>query len=391
MKMMMIRYFYFALSIFYKTAQCLNSASDRIAQSMLAGFTGNEQKADLEIKKFGTPGDLYVKVYSDSDEVLCIGQNENTVSSVKAGNIPKDVQVLLTTSIIDAGVSLKVERNVDCYAIGENYMPNPIDVVQLSARVRTNSSYIMNMNIIGKFGIYEHGEIETLNRPTKEQLVKQMANYYQEYSMYSVESYLSILYSYNIRADLYKEGKNNINVYVGKLNSGQVVRNLHNFTIQFFEFKERYRGTEQECWTEYFKGNIEILSESNSQVYRLFEKITLATDYKIHPNLYLNESYQESKLDSLINAVESFNKSKKFQGIVLQMLENMHSDFYKMELSSYVDLSVQDQKSVKAFARLIFEESKNWTRKSHTLKPIPFTCEVDMFLNNFSWKLRLVA
>jgi hypothetical protein len=247
------------------------------------------------------------------------------------------------------------------------------------------------MNIVGKFGNYEHGEIGKMKQPTEEQLVKLMAHFYQGYALYSAESYLSILQSYNIRADLYQEGKNHNNTYLGKLNLGQVVRNLHNFTIQFFEFKERYRGTEQECWTDYFKGNIEILSEPNSQVYRLFEKITLATDYKIHPNLYLNESYQESKLDSLINAVESFNKSKKFQCIVLQMLENMQSDFYKMDLSFYADLSVQDQKSVKAFARLIFEESKNWNRKSHTLKPIPFTCEVDMFLNNFSWKLRLVA
>jgi hypothetical protein len=152
---------------------------------------------------------------------------------------------------------------------------------------------------------------------------------------------------------------------------------------------------EQECWAEYFRGNIEIvsepLSEPNSQVMRLFEKVTIATDYHIHPSIYLNESYQESKLDSLINAVDSFGKSEKFKRVIVGMLENLDSQAYKMELDTYADLSVQDQKSVKAFARLIFEESKNWSRKSHTLKPIPFTCEVDMFLNNFSWKLRLVA
>ena len=55
---------------------------------------------------------------------------------------------------MDCGISLEVNRDVDCYAISYGNVINPIDAVQLSARVRSNSEYRMSLSIIGHFDDY---------------------------------------------------------------------------------------------------------------------------------------------------------------------------------------------------------------------------------------------
>jgi hypothetical protein len=333
------------------------------------------------------------KIYSDSDEVLCAGQDERIVEQVRSGTIPKSLDVLLTTSIIDAGITLSVERDVDCYALSENYMPNPIDVVQLSARVRANSHHVLNLNIIGKFGSFEYGDWGTIQAPTHEQLVQQMSNYYEWYTRFTCESYFGVLNYYNIRCDQYQERDYSIQdaEFLGRLKNVQIVKNLHNFPVQFVELQERFRYNEQQQWMDYFKGDLIIKSDINSQVRRLFEKVNIATDYKIHPSLYLGDSFQEKKLDSLINAVDSFSRSPRLKDIILNMIVNRGSDCYVMDLSEYRNLSNQDQESVRMIAKLIYKDSKHWSNKSHKLKPIEQSPLIELFLSNFNWLLKAVA
>jgi phage-related protein len=55
-----------SISISTETAAILLANNDRVAQSFLSGFTGTCNRTDLQIKKFGTPGNLWVKVYTDA-------------------------------------------------------------------------------------------------------------------------------------------------------------------------------------------------------------------------------------------------------------------------------------------------------------------------------------
>jgi hypothetical protein len=123
---------------------------------------------------------------------------------------------------------------------------------------------------------------------------------------------------------------------------------------------------------------------------RLFEKVTMAMEYKIHPSLFLGDAFQEKRLDSLINAVDSFGRSERFKSIVLEMLSN-EDDVYVMDLSEYANLADQDQESVRTLAKLMFKESKHWGNKSHKLKRINAGSDVELYLTNFTWLLRAVA
>ena len=50
----------------YKLGAILENTNRRVAQSFESGFTGNCNRVSLMVKKFGTPGDLTVEIYSNS-------------------------------------------------------------------------------------------------------------------------------------------------------------------------------------------------------------------------------------------------------------------------------------------------------------------------------------
>jgi len=96
------------------------------------------------------------KIYSDDKNVLELEQSAEDVAKLKVGDI-RGFDIVFCSNIYDAGLSLKVDRDVECYAVSHSnkIMPNPVNMRQLFARVRANTGFKMSLTILGNFGTYE--------------------------------------------------------------------------------------------------------------------------------------------------------------------------------------------------------------------------------------------
>ena len=110
--------------------------------------------------------------YSERQELHEIFPDGPT-SKLEKGVIPYWIEILLVTSIYDAGLSLEVSREVDCFAISSSNkrMPHPIDMAQLQNRVRvTDHQEAMSLTIIGNYGRFELDDIEGMPTSKKPEM-----------------------------------------------------------------------------------------------------------------------------------------------------------------------------------------------------------------------------
>ena len=121
--------------------------------------------------------------YSDKENVLCQSQDKDKVNELKKGKI-LNLDFILCTSVYDVGVSFEVDRDIECYAVSQDnrYMPHPIDMVQLIARVRQETGHKMNLTIIGNYQDYEIDDSALRDFKSKAQLANEMCNRYESYT-----------------------------------------------------------------------------------------------------------------------------------------------------------------------------------------------------------------
>jgi hypothetical protein len=368
-----------------------NLINERVKDELLIIRINDKNIIDEVYQAFKNDANI-IKVYSDSDQVIYAEQDETILNKVKKGIIPKSVDVLLCTSILDAGISLNVDRHVNCFAISDRYMPNAIDVVQLYARVRTSSEYQMKLTIIGKFGYEPLPAGYNFQGLSPSLLVKVMSTIYQAYSALDEESYCGILDYYGIRTNLYNQQEYSITdtKYLCHVKPIQIVKNLHNFPRLHKELSDRLQI---KSWINFFEGDTIINSKETSQVVRLFEQIIDACSMNIHPSIYLDSAYNQSKLKNLITAVDGFNSSKLFRAVMLDLIAGIDEDAgtkIKINLDRYKELSEIHQESIKEVARLLYDGRK-WKEKNITLIRKSNANEIIEYLNNFLWAVKNVA
>jgi len=315
------------------------------------------------------------------------------INQVKNGNIPECVDVLLCTSILDAGISLNVNRHVDCYAISDNYMPNAIDVVQLYARVRTSSRYEMALTIIGKFGKASIPKGYKLDGYEPHLKIQIMSAIYKTYETLDEENYTNLLYSYGIRVNVKRQKEYSITnaKYLCQIKPVQIARNMQNYPELMLKLESRASGKGYSEWLEYFTGDIVINSKVNSSVVRIYEQIDEAITLSIHPNIYIDNSFQQKRLTYLIGSVNAFRNSKNFKAVMLDLLSGIDAvDNFKMNLEQYHKLSSVHKDYIKAVASLIYD-GRLWNRANITLKPLDRTDHAQTFLLNFLWAVKSQA
>ena len=122
-----------------------------------------------------------------------------------------------------------------------------------------------------------------------------MSIIYQAYSNLDEESYCGILDHYGIRTNLYNQQEYSITdtKYLCRVKPIQIVKNLHNFPRLHKELSDRLKI---KSWINFFEGDTIINSKETSQVVRLFEQIIDACAMNIHPSIYLDSSYNQTKL-----------------------------------------------------------------------------------------------
>lgn len=309
-----------------------------------------------------------IKVYSDDEKVVCENQCEETLEDVRKGKIEDCVEVILTTSIIDAGISLKVEKDVDAHALALKDMPNAIDMIQLYARVRSNSGRSMDLSIYGKFNEYELYDDEPIRITRPRQLMDDLHHEYQKYSKLDSEHYLNVLSKYDIRCEIKNQRMSEIDIeYLSRLKPIQIVKNLNRYEELYYPLvrllEDRNKGDQVQLIT----GEKMVISKVNAEVRRYELQIESAIKNEIHLSIFIGKSYQEKKVVRLNKAVDLYSTQSRFRSVMDELMLGLDISDYKMSLDGYNELNTEEKECIKAVSNLVYK-SVNWKRKNVKLK-----------------------
>ena len=242
------------------------------------------------------PDLVITKIYSDKEQVIIQGQDEEAFKNIKKGVISKSTQVVLTTSIMDCGISLEVNRDVDCYAISYGTVINPIDAVQLSARVRSNSEFKMSLSIIGHFDDYSTVTFP-INQVKGKQRFELMATEYEMLSKLFIYDYIELLNSYNITVDEKKPLANLVR-FNGKSGRSSIsIAKNFGASSKYPEIEDLAKNYGYSNWLEVIKGDLSEGYKENTEYVRIFTELIEAIEYGISFKFFVKDKYYRDVLN----------------------------------------------------------------------------------------------
>ncbi|PWL29422.1 MAG: hypothetical protein DCO96_06570 [Fluviicola sp. XM-24bin1] len=314
----------------------------------------------------------------DGDTILTQCQPELT-KRLKKGVIPEEVEILLTTSITDAGLTAEVYRDVDAHALNVGNMPNPFSMIQFAARVRGENSlgktHKLELTIYGTFaeGYRDTMSIINYSGLTNKQVIEDTGHHYNKYNDLNEEAYLEVLESHNIEPFLIDDTTpNKPKRYASKERKLTIAKNLPAFYNHYDQVEGMAKRVDRTDWLQWFNQDTELLFiDNNAEAHRVREIFLNAFEFGIHPELFATERPDAWKLvGNLTSVIERFKANRSFKKVVFQLLDGIDKDSYKMPLKDYHELQDADKKLIKKLSSLIYSGRIHKDRKTVELKRI---------------------
>ena len=329
------------------------------------------------------PDLVITKIYSDKEQVIIQGQDEEAFKNIKKGVISKSTQLVLTTSIMDCGISLEVNRDVDCYAISCGNVINPIDAVQLSARVRSNSGFRMHLSIIGHFDDYSTVTFP-INQVKGKQRFELMATEYDMLSKLFIYYYIELLNSYNITVDEKKPLANLVR-FNGKSGRSSIsIAKNFGASSKYPEIEDLAKNYGYSDWLEVIKGDLSEGYKENTEYVRIFTELIEAIEYGISFKFFIKDKYYRDILTKLKYCVDNYWKdnSREFKEFIDLLIEAYRSNAKKVSLSLklFSELTTQEKDAIKQLAKLMFKTSKVWKTDTKAFAKTNYDSDVDNFI-----------
>lgn len=317
----------------------------------------------------------------DGDTILTQCQ-EDLTKRLKKGVIPEEVEILLTTSITDAGLTVEVFRDVDAHALNVGNMPNPFSMVQFAARVRganrLGNTHKLELSIYGTFGEGNLDRMSIINYSdlTNKQVIKDTGHHYGKYNDLNKEAYFEVLRSHNIKHLLIDDTTpNKPKLYASKERKLTIGKNLPAFYNHYDQVEGMAKRVDRVEWLGWFNQDTEYLGVDNdTEAYRVMEIFRNAFEFGIHPELFATGKKDAWKLvDNLTSVlkrfglVEGYRGSGDFRDVVCQLLSGRDKDSFKMPLKDYHDLQDADRKLIRTLSALIYS-GKLWGADRKTIK-----------------------
>jgi hypothetical protein len=304
--------------------------------------------------------DKIARIYSDQKNVLYDNQNIDVIDNLKVGNI-SNVDVVLCTSIYDAGLSFKVDRDIQAYAVSNHtqMMPNPIDMVQFLARVRENTGYKMDLTIIGQYGDYSRVENNHLTSyKSMNQLTDAMANIYEGYRRLNFEDYLGLLEYYNIYAtEVTSLGFKASKVkFANKVSNKDIADNFHNFPKEYAIITSNLDNDKQRYQIDLITGDKTISGGSSTKVQRVFNHLLYATENDIPFTCFNNQTYSIDNFNMLEMITENYGEDDIFSNLIDNIVYPTNSSFNYKELG-YNELIQTEKKQVRRLFNMFYKSN----------------------------------
>ena len=313
------------------------------------------------------------KFYSDSDIVLNASQDEAITNDLKKGKI-RDIDLLLVTSIYDAGLSLDVDRDIDCYAVSNNkdFMPNAIDMLQLVARVRANSGYKMSLTILGGYGDRDLKEYPiSFNKESKE-ILDFLDNRYNQYAFLNEEYYRGVIEHYGVKVNvLNKQPFNNIEEknYASRERNITIAKNLKGFGLLYDDLIDKAKEFDRRFELDEFTGGDKQFRGLTSEIQRIFNRVNDCLENDIHLSLLMDREFRGDRIENLSKLVKSYKTSNDdvFLRIISELIDGI-DEGGKVNLEGFDILNEVYKAQIKTLGSLLYERCR-WNRKSFKLTP----------------------
>ena len=354
---------------------------NRNPENLLMLRINNKEILDFIHERY--PDLVITKIYSDKEQVIIQGQDEEAFKNIKKGVISKSTQLVLTTSIMDCGISLEVNRDVDCYAISCGNVINPIDAVQLSARVRSNSGFRMHLSIIGHFDDYSTVPFP-INQVKGKQQFELMATEYEMLSKLFIYDYIELLNSYNITVDEKKPLANLVR-FNGKSGRSSIsIAKNFGASSKYPEIEDLAKNYGYSDWLEVIKGDLSEGYKENTEYVRIFTELIEAIEYGISFKFFIKDKYYRDVLTKLKYCLDNYWKdnSREFKEFIDLLIEAYRSNAKKVSLSLklFSELTTQEKDAIKHLTKFMFKTSKVWKTDTKAFAKTNYDSDVDNFI-----------
>ena len=331
--------------------------------------------------------DRIARIYSDEKNVLYDNQNVDVVDNLKAGKF-SNVDVVLCTSIYDAGLSFDVDRDIQAYAVSNNnqMMPNPVDMIQFLARVRENTGYKMDLTIIGQYGDYSKVKQDLTKYESKNQLAEVMANMYENYRKLNLEKYNGLLEYYGIQ--ITEETKLGLKTskmkFANKLSYKYIADNFHNFPEEYGIITSNLDNDKWRYQIEYITGDETISGGSSARVQRVFNHYDYATKKEMPIRCFNNETYSIDTFNMLEMITDNYksNTEDVFSNMVNNIVYPTSSTFNYKELG-YNELIQTEKKEVRRLFNMFYKSNDFRRAKAKFVEKENTNEEVKKYLYTF--------
>jgi hypothetical protein len=314
-------------------------------------------------------------IYSDEDNVLNCRQNEDTVSRLKKG-VFKDVDVVLCTSVYDAGLSFDTDRDIECFAVSPHSetMPNPIDMVQLLARVRENSNKYLKLTIIGNFQGYELVREPLIKYNSKVQLCDVMNQRYMTYSKLYEFDYINVLGRYDVNVNLIESL--DIKMYdikkVSRKSMGWIASNFNSFPKKYEIIKSNLLCTDNpDIQLKLITAEGDIVKYTKGSavaIERVFNILYDAVKHNIDFRLFIGNNFSNKRFELLKAVKESYDSNLVFKNLIDDLNPNSKNKVFNYDELGYNKLINKHHRNIiKSLYNLIYSKC-DFREKSVTMK-----------------------
>ena len=309
-------------------------------------------------------------------------KDEVSLNDLKSGIIAKNVEVFMCTSIIDAGVSLKVEKDVDCYVIANHRedIINPIDLIQLCARVRDNTNYSMCLKVLG---VWKELISDTKlsfdairNVKSNVRRINLMSDAYDSYEYIKKEDYVKLLDNYDIELSLHTKPLDTMVSTKKKASKYDIVTNLHLNCLECVDVVSHTQNNIYGDNTELYDvliGEEVIEGVTKTEQERIVSDLVKATNYYIPFKLFVWMGRWDNTAYNKYLMIKDYYKDDVHFTKAVDILIDIHKsgNASKLPVSILENLQDEPKKCYKFLVDKLFKKVKSWKgRKNITLTPL---------------------
>ena len=313
----------------------------------------------------------YVAVYSaDKNTILAVNQDsgltESEIMNAQNGIFSKNIDLILNTSKLDAGLDFTLEgsRDLKFVAVGRreskgNIMPNIPDLAQSVNRMRWSNPNKADISIVGQFGTEVSKDTSRIYKGIKELIGTIKALEALKYAAWDITQYYN-KETYNSQLNKFNVNISSVEVLDVKYKAMELKRHASIF-IRLNQF-EGFKQTQEKAKMYGFnlldyciaQDNSEASPSAKSKANEIMGHLERLFDYYGEnmpiESIWTGKTYSRQSAEALILVARAMESNTKLGRVMNEAVKN--SELIKSNLSKLVK---SERKAVSKYLQIIYK------------------------------------